>query len=101
MSPETFAEEYIRLALTIDQHLPGYIDAYLGPAEWKTQAERQGPQPLSELAGRVAALANAVGNARGVPSDRKEFLARHGTAMRISVRLLRGEKLPLADETPA
>jgi hypothetical protein len=101
MSPETFAEEYVRLALSIDQHLPGYIDAYLGPAEWKAHAKSQGAQPLSELAGRVAALANAIGNARGVPSERKEFLARHVTAMRISVRLLRGEKLPLADEVLA
>ena len=31
MSTESIAEEYVRLALAIGQHLPGYIDAYFGP----------------------------------------------------------------------
>ena len=33
------AESYVRLALEIGTHEEGYIDAYYGPPEWKSEAE--------------------------------------------------------------
>ena len=33
------ARDYILLAFAINQHLPGYIDAYFGPEEVKLEAE--------------------------------------------------------------
>ena len=37
MSAESIVQEYVQLALAIDVHEPGYVDAYFGPAEWRQQ----------------------------------------------------------------
>ncbi len=98
MSTQSMVEEYVRLALAIDQHRDGYIDAYFGPAEWKEQAAREGKLPLNDLAVRAAALAEAITADAGMDLQRKDFLARHARAMQTTLRLLSGEKMPLVDE---
>src|SRR5215469_13697966 len=35
------AEQYVHLVLALGQHDPDYVDAFYGPAEWKTQAEQE------------------------------------------------------------
>jgi hypothetical protein len=30
--PDPIAADYLRLALRLDQHLPGFVDGYFGPA---------------------------------------------------------------------
>src|SRR5438477_9576372 len=35
------AEQYVHLVLALGQHDPDYVDAFYGPAEWKTQAEKE------------------------------------------------------------
>src|SRR5215469_9288707 len=35
------AERYVHLVLALGQHDPDYVDAFYGPAEWKTQAEEE------------------------------------------------------------
>ena len=35
------AERYVHLVLALGQHDPDYVDAFYGPAEWKTQAEKR------------------------------------------------------------
>ena len=35
------AERYAHLVLALGQHDPDYVDAFYGPAEWKTQAEKE------------------------------------------------------------
>src|SRR5215472_2167087 len=35
------AEKYAHLVLALGQHDPDYVDAFYGPAEWKTQAEKE------------------------------------------------------------
>jgi len=37
----TVAERYVRLVLALGQHDPDYVDAFYGPADWKTEAEQQ------------------------------------------------------------
>ena len=98
MSTQTMLEEYVRLALAIDQHRPGYIDAYYEPAEWKEQAEREGKLPLGDLSRRAAALEQAISADASLDAQRKDFLARHVRAMQTTLRLLSGEQLSLADE---
>ena len=34
------AEKYAHLVLALGQHDPDYVDAFYGPAEWKTDAEK-------------------------------------------------------------
>ena len=36
------AERYVHLVLALGQHDPDYVDAFYGPAEWKTQREEHG-----------------------------------------------------------
>ena len=35
------AERYVHLVLALGEHDPDYVDAFYGPAEWKTQAEKE------------------------------------------------------------
>ena len=35
------AERYAHLVLALGHHDPDYVDAFYGPAEWKTQAEQE------------------------------------------------------------
>src|SRR5947209_5942205 len=41
LAANQIAEAYVKLVLAMGQHDPDYVDAYYGPAEWKTQAEEQ------------------------------------------------------------
>ena len=40
---DAIARDYVRLVLSLGQHDADYVDAYYGPPEWKTDAERHKP----------------------------------------------------------
>ena len=88
---------YVRLALAIEQHQPGYIDAFFGPAAWKTRSEMEGKLPLAELSGRALTLARSVA-AEDADSQRMRFLRKQVSAMQTTLRILAGEKVPYLDE---
>src|SRR5947207_451572 len=77
----TLAERYVKLVLAVGQHDADYVDAYYGPAEWRTEAEAQ-KLPLTAIASRASALAQAIGAAKPpVTADemtqlRYQYLAR-------------------------
>jgi hypothetical protein len=100
-SDQEWGERLVRLALAIDEHLPGYVDAYFGPAEWKVQAKQTGKLPLTDLTKQTDQLATDVSQADGLSPQRRDYLARHLTAMKMSLRLLGGEQVSLADEVEA
>ena len=52
---DQIAQEYVRLVLTLGNHDKSYVDAYYGPAEWKTEAEADAASP-AELASRAEML---------------------------------------------
>jgi hypothetical protein len=91
-------EEFIRLAFAIEEHLPGYVDAYYGPEEWQTQAKQEGKLPLQSLTERTARLSNDISQADGMDAQRRDFLARQVRGMQMSLRLLAGEEVPLTEE---
>jgi hypothetical protein len=101
MSADMIGSEYVRLALALDQHLPGYVDAYFGPPEWQAQAKTAGPRPLSELAQQASTLAEAVARDDTLTDQRRDFLTRHVVAMQTSLRLLHGDRMALVDEVEA
>jgi len=92
--------EYIKLAFSIEEYMPGYVDSYFGPEELKAQAKKDGKIPLQNLTERTARLASDISQA-DMDAQRKDFLARQVTAMQMSVRLLGGEQVSLAEETQA
>ncbi|HET9905834.1 MAG TPA: hypothetical protein VFQ23_04320 [Anaerolineales bacterium] len=96
-----WGEEFARLALAIDQHLPGYVDSYFGPNEWMAGAKQEGKLPLSDLTKRVNQLATDISQVDDLDAQRRDFLARHVNAMQMSLRLLDGEKISLSEEVRA
>ena len=98
------ATEYVMLVLAVGHHDPDYVDAYYGPAEWRTAAVKR---PLAEiakdasaLAGRVAAAAPAAGSDSMV-TLRHRYLARQLEALRARVRMLAGARLSFDEESKA
>lgn len=91
-------EEYVKLALAINEHLPGYVDAYFGPEEWKAQTKQDGKLSLPDLTERVDRLAKEISRSDSPEVQRKDFLGRQISAMQMSLRLLTGEKVSLAEE---
>ena len=98
---QNLAEEYIKLSFALEEYTPGYVDAYFGPEEWKSQAKQDGKLPLQDLRGRIARLANDISRANDMDAQRKDFLARQVTAMQMSLRLLLEEKVSLSEEVQA
>lgn len=88
---------YVRLALQIEQHLPGYIDAYFGPPEWKAQAMRGGKLPLDQLKAQARELMQAV-ESQPLEKGRRRFLARQVAAMQTTLRILAQEAVPFIEE---
>ncbi len=60
------AERYVRLVLALGQHDTDYVDAYYGPAEWRTQAAAA-KQPLADIARSASQLATAIAAAARRP----------------------------------
>lgn len=101
MTNRELGQDFIRLALAIDEHLPGYVDSYFGPQEWKASAAHDGKLALPDLTERAARLANEITQADDMDAQRRDFLARQVTAMQMSLRLLSGESVSLAEEVHA
>src|SRR5260370_280960 len=107
------AEKYAHLVLALGQHDPDYVDAFYGPTEWKTQAEREkksldaigaeAAQLLQQL--RVERTAAATEEAKISDGDmlelRREYLEKQISALAARVRMLKGEKLKFDDESRA
>ena len=86
------ARAYIDLAFGLEQHLPGYIDGYFGPEEWKHADKR----PLEELEQDAETLAAAIEGLRA--PERRTFLGAQVRAMQTSIGLLQGRDITYTQE---
>ena len=48
-APDPIATEYLLLGLRLDQHSPGLVDGYFGPAALKAQVDLEQPRPPARL----------------------------------------------------
>lgn len=55
-SPDPVARDYILLALRLDQHVPGLVDGYYGPASLKAQVDLEQGRSAAALHDDAAAL---------------------------------------------
>ena len=102
------AERYVHLVLAIGQHDPDYVDAFYGPAEWKTQAEQE-KKSLNAIGAEAAKLSATLIETPIAPdtadSDlrqlRREYLHKQLAALAARVRMWNGEKLKFDDESRA
>lgn len=96
------AESYVRLALEIGTYEEGYIDAYYGPPEWKTEAEAN-PRSTADLKTAADALSAQITEALGQSRDaevqrRARALAAYVSSARFRLDMIDGERVPFADE---
>lgn len=95
--PDPIARDYLLLALRLDQHVPGLVDGYFGPADLKARAdieELRAPKRLVEDAER---LLDAI--AAGVPEpDRRGWLTAQVVALRTQAEALAGRALPYVEQ---
>src|ERR1051325_6442433 len=100
----TIAEKYAHLVLALGQHDADYVDAFYGPAEWKTDAARR-KIALGEMEASAARLRPVIRAGRGGGDElaglRRESLRRQLDALRARVRMLQGAKLTFDEESQA
>ena len=100
------AERYVRLVLALGQHDGDYVDAYYGPAEWRTEAERA-KVPLTEIDAAAADLAvdlqaiTPPASADHFELLRHEFVTRQLSSLRARVAMLNGTRLRFDQESKA
>jgi hypothetical protein len=106
-SMNIIAERYAHLVLALGQHDPDYVDAFYGPAEWKTRAEKE-KKSLDAIGAEAAEFSATLSKTRnaGTPDDemlqlRREYLQKQISALAARVRMLKGEKLKFDDESRA
>ena len=101
------AERYVHLVLALGQHDPDYVDAFYGPAEWKTQAQKE-QKSLDAIGAEAAELSATLAKTPDVATSgdemlklRREYLEKQISALAARVRMLKGEKLKFDDESRA
>jgi hypothetical protein len=100
---DALARDYVRLALEIDAHESGYVDAYFGPDEWR-EAARRSPRERPQLkaeADRIfsALVPHALGE--GVDAQRARVLRANTSSARFRLDMIDGKRVPFADEAEA
>lgn len=94
---DALSQAYLTLALAIDRHVPGFVDAYFGPPELREAAQygpAAAPQALLEQA---HFLADTVATS-DLLETRKAFLSAQFRAMITLCQKLCGEPLDYQDE---
>jgi hypothetical protein len=95
------AEQYVKLVLALGQHDADYVDAFYGPGEWKTEAERQ-KLALSQIraaAARSIATMPATQGGDELAALRHEYLRRQLESLDGRARMLEGAKLTFDEES--
>ena len=88
---------YLLLALSLERHFEGFVDAYFGPPELKAQAQTGEPCPLAALADDARQLLASV-EASDYDPQRRDFLWQQVRAMAAVVRNLSGPQLGFIEE---
>ncbi len=102
---KSIAEAYVKLVLAMGQHDPDYVDAYYGPPQWRTEAERT-KRPLADIRSDAEAQIAALGS--GPPADgdemdqlRHQYLGCQLSSLISRVEMLAGKQLSFDEESKA
>jgi len=88
---------YLTLALNLNRHFEGFVDAYFGPPELKAESEAGQPRPLEALADDAQRLLEAI-DASDHDAQRKEYLLGQTQTIGAIIRKLSGEQLDYVEE---
>jgi hypothetical protein len=90
------ARDYLLLALRLDQHVPGLVDGYFGPADLKATVDMEQIRSPARLRDDASALRDRL--ATEVPEpDRRGWLDAQLVALETQAAALAGEDLPYLD----
>ena len=89
-APDGVAHDYLLLALRLDQHVPGLVDGYFGPAELKARADIEELRPSARLVDDARALLDRIAHDVEEP-DRRDWLTRQTTALLAEAESLAGQ----------
>jgi hypothetical protein len=95
-APDPVARDYILLGLRLDQHIPGLVDGYFGPAELKAQVDMEQRRSPARLREDAAALRGRLG-AEIPEADRRDWLDVQLVALETQAAALAGDPLPYLD----
>ncbi len=87
---EQWGEDYVNLALRMEKHFDGFVDAYCGPPELKARCEKEEKRSLDSL------LNDAVDLLDSIPRDNKPrgiYLEKQVTGILTTIRVLQGEEI--------
>jgi hypothetical protein len=94
---DEIGRNYLTLALSLDRHFEGFVDAYFGPPELKAEIEAAEPRSLEALAEDARQIRHAIGASDYNP-QRKDFLTRQTWAMAAVIHNLSGDQLDFVEE---
>ena len=92
-APDPIAHDYLLLALRLDQHIPGLIDGYFGPADLKARTDIEELRPPRRLVGDAEVLLERVASEVPEP-DRWGWLTIQTVALHTHAQALAGHALP-------
>jgi len=97
---DDLAERYVHLALELGEYDTDFVDAYLGPAEWRDHA-REHLRPKEQLAAEIADLLQELTNFSTdikLEQHRLDHLLKNVRAMDARARMVLGESLGFTTE---
>ncbi len=89
--------EYLTLALNLNRHVEGFVDAYYGPPELRAEVEAAEPRSLEVLGDDAVRLQATIADSHYDPA-RKEYLRLQVRAIATLVRKLSGDEFDFAEE---
>jgi hypothetical protein len=95
-APDPVARDYITLALRLDQHIPGLVDGYFGPADLKATVDMEQRRAPARLRDDAIVLRERLG-AEVADPDRRAWLDAQLVALETQAGGLAGETLPYLD----
>ena len=95
-APDPVARDYILLALRLEQHIPGLVDGYFGPADLKATVDMEQLRSPARLRDDATALRDRLA-AEVADPDRRAWLDAQLVALETQAGGLAGETLPYLD----
>lgn len=90
-------ERYVRLCLRVEPHIDGFVDAYVGPPEWREAVAAEQPVDPAALRAEAVALLEELDGA-GLEDDRVRWLRGQLVALECATARLAGSEMGWADE---
>lgn len=94
--PDPIARDYLLLALRLDQHSPGLVDGYFGPADIKASVDLDQLHAPAALAADAEVLAQRVAD-EVRHADRRVWLLAQVEALAAQAEVLAGATIPYED----